>query len=99
MICQTGALFWVTWYIGTCTCYISFPGGGGGVLAQYATACGETSENLDTQMCDLGNKGEKSMIPVLTSRVNELTCKLLTISEAFWSKWVNCSPYKFKLST
>ena len=58
------------------------------VLVQYATAC---RGNLDTQMCDSGNKDEKLMTPVLTSRVNELTCKLLTISEAFWSNWVNCA--------
>ena len=42
-------------------------------------------------MCDLRNKGEKLVRPVLTSRVNELTCKLLTISEALWSNWVNCA--------
>ena len=42
-------------------------------------------------MCDLGNKGEKLMTDVLTSRVNKLTCKLLTISEAFFSNWVNCA--------
>ena len=61
------------------------------VLAQYATACGETSEIWTLRLVTWEiNKGEKLMTPVLTSRVNELTCKLLTISEAFWSNWVNC---------